>query len=50
MIEALDTGMMANVSVGVLEGKSRNCSVLQMGSSKIVYWPPTQLCRQVAFE
>ena len=25
----------------VLEGKSRNRSVLQMGSSKVVYWPPT---------
>ena len=23
----------------VLEGKSRNRSVLQMGSSKVVYWP-----------
>ena len=37
MIEALHTGMMANVS---LEGKSRNRSVSQMGSSKDVYWPP----------
>ena len=25
----------------VLEGKSRNRSVSQMGSSKVVYWPPT---------
>ena len=24
----------------VLEGKSRNRSVFQMGSSKVVYWPP----------
>ena len=24
----------------VLEGKSRNRSVLQMGSSKVVFWPP----------
>ena len=24
----------------VLDGKSRNRSVLQMGSSKVVYWPP----------
>ena len=37
MIEAVYTGMMANVSVG---GESRNRSVLQMGSSKVVYWPP----------
>ena len=36
MIEALHTGMMANV----LEEKSRNRSVSQMGSSKVVYWPP----------
>ena len=38
MIEALHTGMMANVSVG---GKSRNHSVSQMGSCKVVYWPPS---------
>ena len=38
MIEALHTGMMANVIV--LEGKSRNRSRSQMGSSKVVYWPP----------
>ena len=37
MIEALHIGMMANVSVG---GKSRNRSGSQMGSSKVVYWPP----------
>ena len=37
MIDALHNGMVANVSVG---GKSQNRSVLQMGSSKVVYWPP----------
>ena len=36
MIEALHTGMMATM----LEGKSRNRSMSQMGSSKVVYWPP----------
>ena len=36
MIEALHTGMMAKV----LEGKFRNRSVLQIGSSRFVYWPP----------
>ena len=25
---------------GVLEGKFRNRSVSQMGSSKVVFWPP----------
>ena len=35
MIEALHTGMMANVSVG---GEVSESS--QMGSSKDVYWPP----------
>ena len=38
MIEALHTGMMATVNVG--EGKSRNRSGSQMGSSKAVYWRP----------
>ena len=38
MIEALHTEMLANVSVG--EGRSRNRLLSQMGSSKVVYWPP----------
>ena len=35
MVEALHTGVMANVSVG---GESQNHSVLQMGSGKVVHW------------
>ena len=34
VIEALHTGMMANASVG------GEVSVLQLGSSMVVYWPP----------
>ena len=37
VIESVNTGMMTNVSVG---RKSRNSSVLQIGYSKVVYWPP----------
>ena len=38
MIEALHTGMMADVSVG---GQvSESFSVTNFGSSKVVYWPP----------
>ena len=34
------TTMMAALHTGKLEDKYRNRSVLQMGSSKVVYWPP----------
>ena len=37
MIEALHTGMMANVSVG---GEVSESFSVTMGSSKFVYWPP----------
>ena len=37
MIEALHTGMMANISVG---GEVSESFSLQMGSSKVVFWPP----------
>ena len=45
MIEALHTGMKAIVSVGG-GGESRNCSVLQKGSSKVVYWTHARLHQQ----